>query len=76
MRVIYKTSMVDRINEEIYEAKFFGKEIDRIILTPDEWLKLKRELTLCSYTATHSIEDHNNLGGAVAKFKDIRIFVQ
>lgn len=75
MKLIYKTSMVDRINEEIYEAKFFGKEIDRIILTPDEWYKLKRELLLCSHTATYSIDD-NSLGGAVAKFKDIRIFVQ
>lgn len=76
MKVIYKVSMVDKINAEIYEAKFFGKEIDRIILTPDEWYKLKRELLLCSYTATYTIDDPNSLGGAVAKFKDIRIFIE
>lgn len=76
MKVIYKESMVDKIDEEIYEAKLIGKEIDKIILTPDEWLSLKRELLICSYTATYSIEDQSSIGGAVAKFKDIRIFVQ
>ena len=76
MKVIYKVSMVDKINEKIYGAKVLNKEIDRIILTPDEWLSLKKELQLCQYTATYTVDDTYRLGGAVAKFKDIPIFVQ
>lgn len=76
MKVIYKTSMVDRINEKIYEAKILNKEIDKIILTPDEWLSLKKELPRCIYMFSYSPADHYSLGGAVAKFKGIPIFVE
>ena len=76
MKVIYKTSMVDRLIAEIYEAKSINKEVDKIILTPDEWLDLKKELTLCHYTATYSPDDLYGMGGAVAKFMGVPIFVE
>ena len=75
MKVIYKTSMVGKINEEIYKAELSGKEVDKIILTPDEWLSLKKEFKHYLYTVPSSSDDLYNLDGAVAKFKDIRIFV-
>lgn len=76
MKVIYKTSMVDKINVEVYEAKLIGKEVDRIILTPDEWQDLKKEFKHYLYTVPHSPDDLYIMGGAVAKIKDIPIFVQ
>lgn len=77
MKVIYKKSMVDKINEKIYEAKMLNKEIDKIILTPEEWEDLRKELQiLCTYTVPYYSAEHCGLGGAVAKFEDIPIFVE
>ena len=75
MKVIYKTSMVDKLIAEIYEAKSINKEIVKFILTPDEWMDLKKELTLCDYFASCSPADHYSLGGAVANFQGIPVFV-
>lgn len=69
--------MVDKINEKIYEAKSINKEIDKIILTPDEWEGLRKELLRgFPYIFSTSPADHYSLGGAVARFNDIPIFVE
>ena len=76
MKVIYKSSMVDKINAEIFYSKVGGKEIDKIILTPDEWEDFRKELQLlCTYTVPYFPDEPYKLGGAKAEFRGIPIFV-
>ena len=44
MKVIYKKSMVDQLLDAKAEAMRAGKEIDHIVLTENEWKKLRNEL--------------------------------
>lgn len=74
MKVIYKTSMIDKIEAKIYEAKLLNKEIDKIVVTQDEWEILYKELLpLCTYT--NPIFPYGQ-GKYVAKFKGIPIFAE
>lgn len=45
MKVIYKEPIWKKINKEILHAKTLDKEIERIILTLNEWDELKKFLS-------------------------------
>jgi hypothetical protein len=46
MEVIYEKTMLTLISAEIDKAQEAGKTIKRILLTSDEWRKLRKETTL------------------------------
>lgn len=46
MKVVYKKTIVEKIQDEIERAARIGKTIDHIVLTEDEWEQAKRELNL------------------------------
>ena len=51
MKVIYMKSMVDQLLDAKAEAMRAGKEIDHIVLTENEWKKLRNELGYGSWGA-------------------------
>ena len=50
MRVVYRTSIIDEIIEEKYQADLNNREINFIVLTNGEWEALKKELYGNLYT--------------------------
>lgn len=44
MRVVYRTSIIDEIIEEKYQADLNNKEISFIALTRGEWYRLQSEI--------------------------------
>ena len=57
MKVIYKKSMVDQLLDAKADAMLEGKEIDHIILTNNEWAKLRSELGYNSWGVSSAIFD-------------------
>lgn len=45
MKVIYKKLLMEQINKAIVEAKKENREIDKVVLTPEEFDRLRAELT-------------------------------
>ena len=39
MKVIYKKTIVEQMNDAIYEANAVGKKIEKIQLNEDEWVE-------------------------------------
>lgn len=77
MKIVYKKPLAEKINEEIYKARMNNREIEKIILTTDEWENFYKELQpLCFYTDPFCPTPPHSRGGQVAIFKGIPIFVE
>lgn len=50
MQVVYKKSITEKIVEEYCKAKDAGKQIEKIILTGEEWKSFNEEVN-----ATHTL---------------------
>lgn len=40
MKVVLKETVYDRIKKKLYEAQYQRREVDYILVTPDEWCEL------------------------------------
>ena len=62
MKVIYMKSMVDQLLDAKAEAMRAGKEIDHIVLTENEWKKLRNELGYDSWGVSATRGDRTIIG--------------
>lgn len=74
MKVVYKKTILEKIEDEILRSHGLNKKIEKFILSVDEWNELHTKLKyICTYPITcfDQLEE-----GHKATYKGIPIFVE
>lgn len=69
MRVIYKKTVLDRILDEIHKAKAQRKEIEFILVTPQEFDEIRRDLS-CYMRIEFDQSAYSMVATSVIELKD------
>lgn len=74
MKVVYKKTILEKIEDEILRSHGLNKKIEKFILSVDEWEEL---CTKFKYICTYSISGVDQLEeGHKATYKGIPIYVE
>lgn len=74
MKVVYKKTILEKMDEEIFESLRLDKKIEKFILSTDEWEELNTKFkSICTYPINEVVQREE---GRKATCKGIPIFVE